>query len=243
MGARARKRGNWSRVLLDICTQRDYLDAGGIVQVANLDTLVPNLKKIFSWARSARLSAVSSVESHRRSEPLKGFPLHCIDDTRGQEKVDYSLIRPFLLIEADNYLSLPPDLRQNYRQLIFRKRGRDVLTNPKADRFLTQLDCDEFIILGVGLERTIRSLALGLLARHKPVTVVSDACGYWSAADADLALRQMSAKTIKLVTTEELTATPVAEPVRARTTRRNVRNRHHPETKPASGRTKSNVTG
>jgi len=59
------------------------------------------------------------------------------------------------------------------------------LSNPKADRFLTHWRPEEYIIVGVGLERAIRGLALGLLARHKTVTVVTDACGYWSSGDAD----------------------------------------------------------
>jgi nicotinamidase-related amidase len=198
----------WGRVLIDVCTQRDFLDPGAILQVANRDAIIPRLRLIFDWARKQRIGMVSAVESHRPTEPLAGFPLHCIDGTRGQHKLDFGYIRPWLLVEVDNTLALPPDLREQYQQLIFRKRARDVLGNPKADRFLTQMQADEFIIFGVGLERAIRALALGLLGRQKQVTVVSDACGYWSAADADLALRQLAAKHIRLVTAEELTAPP-----------------------------------
>jgi nicotinamidase-related amidase len=207
MGNEGRKI-KWNRVLVDICTQRDFLDPGGILQVANREAVVPRIEQVFQWAQRAGIGTFSSVESHRPSEPLAGFPLHCIDGTAGQEKLPFGFLQPWILVEVDNCLSLPPDLRENYHQLIFRKRARDVLSNPKADRFLTQLSADEFILFGVGLERAIRSLALGLLARHKTVTVVGDACGYWSAADADLALRQLAAKHIKIVSAEELTAPP-----------------------------------
>jgi hypothetical protein len=77
------------------------------------------------------------------------------------------------------------------------------------------MDAEEFIIFGVGLEQAIRVLALGLLARHKTVTVVGDACGFWSSADADLALRQLGAKAIRVVSTEELTAPPAPPAVRS----------------------------
>jgi nicotinamidase-related amidase len=202
----------WNRVLIDICTQRDFLDPGAILQVANREAVLPSLERVFAWARRSRIGTFSSVESHRPFEPLAGFPLHCIDGTPGQEKVSFTFIKPWILVEVDNTLALPPNLREEYHQLIFRKRAREVLSNPKADRFLTQLDADEFIIIGVGLERSIKTLALGLLARHKSVTVVSDACGYWSAADADLALRQSAAKGVRIVSSEELTAPPPAEP-------------------------------
>lgn len=201
----------WERVLVDICTQRDFLDPGAILQVANREALIPQLEQVFAWVRRARVGVFSSVESHRPSEPLAGFPLHCIDGTPGQEKVAFTRVQPWILVEVDNTLALPPNLREEYHQLIFRKRAREVLSNPKADRFLTQLDAEEFIILGVGLETSIKTLALGLLARHKRVTVVVDACGFWSAADSDLAARQLAAKGIRIVTAEELTAPP-AEP-------------------------------
>lgn len=202
----------WSRVLIDVCTQRDFLDPGAILQVANRDTLIPRLEQIFAWADRVNQGVVSSMESHRPTEPAAG-PLHCIDGTVGQLKPAFAYLAPWILIEADNSLALPLDLRDRYRQLVFRKRSRDVLGNPKADRFLTSLKADEFIILGVGIERAIRTLALGLLARHKTVTVIGDACGYWSAGDADLSLRQLAAKHIRIATADEITA-DVPIPVR-----------------------------
>jgi nicotinamidase-related amidase len=217
----------WNRVVLDVCTQHDFLAPGAILQVANIETLVPNLGRIFEWVRSADLAVVSLLESHRPSEPLREFPLHCIDGTAGQEKMAFTLLDARIVVETDNYLSLPPDLREKHRQLIFRKRTRDILGNPKAERFLTQLKPDEYIIIGVGVERAIRSLALGLLARHKTVTVVTDACGYWSAADADLASRQLAAKGIRLTTVGEITK-PVPAVKRTGLRLRRGRRRHHP---------------
>ena len=233
MGA-PRRPFRWKRVLIDVCTQHDYLDPQAILQVVNQESLVKNLRNVFHWVRTSGIAVASIVESHRPSEPSNGFPLHCIDGQHGQEKLSFTIVRPSTVVENDNYLSLPPDLKKNYRQLIFRKRNRDILSNPKADRFLTTHNADEFILVGVGLERAIRSLALGLLARHKPVTVVSDACGYWSDGDGDLALLQLGAKGIRLVTTAELMAPP--EPVVRHTSsiRRRVRDRHHPTaSKPA----------
>lgn len=222
----------WDRVLIDICTQRDYLDAGGILQVANRDKLLPVLKETFRWARSEQLPIVSCVESHRPSEPLGGFPLHCIDGTPGQEKVTFSVLQPSIVVETDNYLSLPPDLTTKYRQIIFRKRTRDLLSNPKADRFLTQSTSELFILFGVGLEHAIKSLALGLLARHKSVAVISDACGYWSSADADLSLRQLSAKGVRLLTLEQFKAERPAPRPRVRPAA--LVDRHNPAERPAA---------
>jgi nicotinamidase-related amidase len=201
---------------------------------------------VIEWGTEGELAVVSVIESHRAMEPIHDAPLHCIDDTPGQSKLDFTLLEPRILIETDNYLSLPPDLHEHYRQLIFRKRTRDILGNPKADRFLTQLMADEVIIIGVGLERAIKGLALGLLARHHHVTVVSDACGQWSQADADLALRQLGAKGVTLLTTAELTATPATPaPVsRFRRSRRRVPSRrHHPVESTGSPVARREITG
>lgn len=229
---------NWNRVLIDICTQQDFLKPGSILQVANVEALIPNLREVFAWARSARIPVVSSVESHRATEPANGFPMHCIDGTSGQAKLDFTLISPWVLVETDNYLSLPPGLRKKYHQLIFRKRTHDVLSNPKADRFLTQLKAEEFIIFGVGIERAIKSLALGLLARHKRVAVVTDACGCWSAGDAELATRQLGAKGIRLLTAAELVE-PEPAPKRSGIRARRMRRRHHSARSSLARRTRS----
>ena len=231
MGGSRGKAISWRRVLVDICTQNDYLEAGAILQVTNRENLIPHLHRVFGWARTQHVAVVSVIESHRPTEPLNGTDLHCVDGTNGQRKPEYTLFEPRLLVEADNSLSLPPDLTKNYRQLLFRKRARDILGNPKADRFLTHLQAEEFILFGVGLERTIRGLALGLLARHKKVTVISDACGVWNPADAVLVLRQLAAKGIKLMTTEALTSPP---PLPATAPRRiiyhgRVLRRYHPD--------------
>ncbi len=218
---------NWRRVLLDICTQEDYLGPRGVVPVANRDSMVENLRDVFRWVQSNRVPVVSAMESHRRSELSNEFPLHCIDGTPGQRKLPFTLLSPILAVEADNYLSLPPDIMTAYRQVVFRKRSREFLSNPKADRFLTQLRTDEIIIVGIGLDRTLKSLALGLLARHKPaVTVVTDACGFWSAADADLATRQLAAKGVRVVRTAELVVPPpvvTPRPSRSRRSRSRIK--------------------
>jgi len=217
----------WKRVLVDVCTQRDFLTLGSPLQVANLDAVLAGLQRVFEWASCSKTAVVSLVESHRPSEPIRGFQLHCVDDTPGQEKLPFTLLSPRATVETDNFLSLPPDLPENNRQVIFRKRTRDILSNPKAERFLTLLRPDEYIIVGTGLERAIRGLALGLLARHKAVTVVTDACGYWSGADAELVFRQLGAKGIKLTTVEEITK-PQPVPAKRTVARLRRSRRHHP---------------
>jgi len=212
------------RVLIDLATQHDFLSPSGALPVANREQVVPKLRRVMRWARSAKVPIVSAIEAHRPTDAFNGLPRHCVDGTPGQDKLAFTLMRKRILVEADNSFGLPYNVLTRYRQVIFRKRAPDFLSNPKADRLLTELTPGQYILIGVGLESWIRSLALGLLARHKTVTVVADACGYWDAAYGDLALRQMEAKGCRLISAAELTGQmPARAAVRSRSSGRRTR--------------------
>ncbi len=135
---------------------------------------------------------------------MTSAPVHCVDGSTGQQKMPFTRFPQCARIEVDNTLSIPLDLFRRFQQVLFRIRTDDLLNNPKADRFVTQLPVKEFVVYGNALEYSVKALVLGLLARDKVVTVVQDACGFWNPAAADLAIRQMEAKGAQLVTVDEL---------------------------------------
>ena len=202
----ARRNGRYLPcVLVDLNTQGDFLSTSGACRVHNAETLVPAVRRVIAWAKWHHVPVISSIDSHRLTEaPHDGFPQHCIDGTQGQKKLPCTVFASHVRIEGDNTLAMPVDLFRRYQQVIFRKRTHDLFGNPKADRFLTQLPTEEYILFGVGLEFSIKALALGLLARHKAVTVVADTCGFWNRNEANFALRQMGAKGVSLITVDEL---------------------------------------
>jgi len=195
----------WECVLIDLNTQRDFLDPLAKCLVRNGRELIPAVRRVIAWAKWNHVPVVSAMDCHRDGESAHdGFPRHCIDGTAGQRKIPVTLFGSHIRIEADCTLATPLDLFNKYQQVIFHKRTHDLFANPKADRFLTQLRAEEFVLFGVGLEFSVEALALGLLARNRRVTVVADCCGYWNASEADLALRRMHAKGADLVTVEQL---------------------------------------
>ncbi|MBN1341957.1 MAG: isochorismatase family protein [Phycisphaerae bacterium] len=197
------------RILIDVATQRDFLVTNAPMAIEHREEIVPRIRALMGWARAQEIPVVSCIQACRPGEDTNGRPRHCVDDTPGQSKLPFTLMQKRLLIEADNSYTVPIDILTTHRQVIFRKRTEDMLANPKADRLLNDLHPDRFIIFGVGLESWIRILALGLLARQKQVSVVRDACGFWDSVAADLALRQLEAKGVQILQTDELT---VAEP-------------------------------
>ena len=194
------------RVLIDVDTQYDFLSEAGAFPVSDRDRAVKGVRRIMSWARANRVPIISSIDTHPENETFKDVPMHCVEGSQGQKKIPCTLMRQRRLVCTDTMLSIPKDLLVDVRQVIFRKRNDNFFSNPKADRLLTTLEAEEIIICGVGLERCIRSLALGLLARHKLVTVVPEACGRWNSVDADLASRLIEAKGARIVTLDELGA-------------------------------------
>jgi len=181
-------------ILLDIDTQRDFLDRSGAFPILDRQSLLNNLRKVFVLARSYHVPIISSLDTHRPDDWFRGLPKHCIEGSSGYKKVALTIMRNHTVIDANNTLDLPPDLLSNYRQILLRKRTPDFLENPKADRLLSHLSPELFILFGVGMELTIRSLALALIARGKQVACIPEACGYWNETDADLAQRLIAAK-------------------------------------------------
>ena len=192
-------------VTVDLNTQQDFCAPNGAYPVANLDDLLPALRRVIAWTKRNYAPMVSSLDSHRPYDlPEANLPIHCVDGSKGQRKIPFTVFPLNVHIEVDNTLAIPLDLFGQHQQVVFRLRTEDLLTNPKADRFLTQLPTEEFIVFGNSTESAVKALVLGLLARHKKVSVIADACGYWNKASADLALRQMAAKGARLITVDEL---------------------------------------
>lgn len=195
----------YPNVLVDIDTQMDFLARNGRRPVNNLDVL-ENVEKVFHWGRRHRITFISSLDLHRSTDPRRDVPEHCMFGTPGAEKMPLTLLTRRILVETDDTINLPPDVLTRYRQVLFVKRGDDLTRNPKADRLLSEIQASNFILFGVGLEESIRILALELLARKRNVWVVQDACGYWDLQAADLAARQIAAKNGRILTTADLFA-------------------------------------
>jgi len=198
-----------SDVFLDVCTQRDYLLSGGARVCVNAADVLANLKRLMAFARWEKVPTLSCVEG-RRPDEVRGIPNpDCVLGTPGQQKIGFTLLPSRTVVESNNSLAVPLDILEHTQQAILIKRHRDPFTNPKLDRLLTEMPARRFVVFGVPLESSIRLLILGLLLRLRKVTLVADACGYWSPNEAEMALRHLSAKGCEIVTTEQLIQTTI----------------------------------
>ena len=192
-------------VVVDMNTQTDFCSVGGAHPVMNHESLIRELRRVIAWTKRNGVPVVSSVDSHReRDIQHVDYPPCCVDGSNGQTKVSFTIMPRSARVEVDNTLSIPLNLFSTFQQLLFRMRDGDLLSNPKADRFLTQLPTRQFLVVGNVLEKAVKTLVLGLLTRHKEVAVVVEACGYWNKPTSELALRQMVAKGATLISVDDL---------------------------------------
>ncbi len=177
----------------------------GACPVLDVMGLCRCLRRVVAWVKRNQVPVISTLDLHRSVETHGSpSPARCVEGTVGQSKLDFTLLPNRLFVAGDNTLSVPTDLFGRHQQVIFPQRSRDLFANPKADRFITQLDAAEFIITGAVAEYEVKAVVLGLLARAKRVTILSDVCGAWSKSEMELSLRQMYAKGANVIAAEEL---------------------------------------
>ena len=190
-------------LLLDIDTQKDFLLAEGKLCVKNHSEVLANIRRIMAWSRREHIPIISTAEVHPNNNGESAFA-YCIDGTKGQRKISYTLISNRASFPADDLNALPADLWYSYRQIILHKRCTDPFEEPRIERLLSEIQAENFIVMGAGTEDAVKVTALGLLHRSKKVSIIVDALGSYNEKEAKLALRKMKAKGAKLIETKDL---------------------------------------
>jgi len=127
-----------------------------------------------------------------------------VDGSEGQKKIPQTLLKRYISFDATDCTDLLPEIFNEYEQVIFCKRRFDPFMEPRADRMLSECSADEFILVGALTEGAVRATALGLLSRHKHVTIVIDAVGSCSKTAGKLTLRILKERGAKLVRAETI---------------------------------------
>jgi nicotinamidase-related amidase len=193
------------QVLLDINTQRDYLLANGHDCIRNHRRVLTHIRRMMAWARIHDVPIISTCQVHTYGNGNGNGNGHTdCNGANGSKKVPYTLVANRICFAPDTNTDLPRDLLRQYQQVIFHKRCLDPFDEPRIDRLLTEMKAGEFILIGTSTEGEIQAAALGLLQRHRHVTVVVDAIGSRDLHEAHMALRKMDAKGAHLVETRKL---------------------------------------
>lgn len=192
------------RVIVDIDSQREFFLAEGSHCVRNHRRVLANMRRIMAWARLSNVRVISTVRDFMGSDDHMGDGQ---GDLNGYEKISYTMRNKYISFSANGCTDLPRDIFRNYEQVILHKRCIDPFAEPRADRMLSEIRVDEFLIIGALTEASVKSTVLGLLARRKRVTILTDAIGGRDRGAAEIALRQMQAKGAKLMEVKSLVGT------------------------------------
>ena len=187
------------RVLIDIDTQKDLLMADGCACIRNHRRVLTNIRRIMAWARTHNVPIVSTLQINMNPKAN-----YCVEDTRGTQKISYTVRKDHVSFAADGYTDLPREIFKDHDQIILAKRTFDPFEEPRAERVLTELHADELIVIGAVTETSVKATVLGLLQRGKRVVVIDDAIGSHDKNAAEIAIRQMQAKGARFVETKSL---------------------------------------
>jgi nicotinamidase-related amidase len=154
------------RFLIDIDTQRDFLLAEGGACVRNHRTVLAHIRRVMAWARRENIPIISTTEIYPNNNGASVTD-YCLAGTDGQKKIPYTLLSNRVSFPADDNAFLPVNLLQTYRQVILRKRSIDPFAEPRIDRLLSEVQADEFILIGAGAAGAVKATVLGLLQQGK----------------------------------------------------------------------------
>lgn len=202
---RAMMKPRKQRIIVDVDTQNHFFLDNGPLCVRDHEAVLANIQRIMAWAHAIHMRMVSTVQVctnntvYCNSYALGGFSARKLKCTLRSKRIRFN---------AADCTDVPRGLLERYNQVILHKRSFDPFDEPRADRVLTELEADEFILVGTPAEGAVKATALGLLARGKNVAVAVDATGSLNSTAARRALRRLRTKGAKCITTEMLLGRP-----------------------------------
>ncbi|HUU13846.1 MAG TPA: isochorismatase family cysteine hydrolase [Terriglobia bacterium] len=192
-------------VFLDIDTQVDFMLPGGSLYVPGAEDIVPNLKKLMTYAWERQIPVISSADAHPPDDPsFSEWPPHCVVGTPGQERIPQTQL-PSPTVIPNRPGAFSPPARWT-GQFIVEKQEYDVSTNANFDAVLASLGRRRFIAFGVATDYCVRWSALNLRKRGIPVDLVADAIKPITEKGGREALEEMAAAGIRQVKVAEVCA-------------------------------------
>ena len=197
-----------ARVFIDVDTQRDFMYPHGADYFPQAGQIAPQVARLFRCARNQGYPVISTTMCLRNHGPAAQRPGNgCVEGTNGQKKPAFALLAKRASFGPNGNTDLPSGLLHRCQQLIFEKRGANPFEHPKFERLLNQMQVVEYVVFGLATEQAVKHTVMGLLARGQQVRLVIDATAGRNGHETEMALRQMMAKGVRVITAQELAPT------------------------------------
>lgn len=191
-------------IFFDVDTQRDFMDPDGALYVPQAELVRPNIERLLLGAGKAGITTVSSRCAHEEGDAeFEIFPPHCLEGTRGAERIFPGLpALPRLEIAAEAGAD-PAALLLPATHYLVKKKAFDLFSN----RWLEGLrERGAFrgricVVFGVATDYCVRACGLGLAAAGARVLLVEDAIRGVAPETTEKTLDEMRAAGIEFITT------------------------------------------
>lgn len=194
-------------IFFDVDTQHDFMDRDGALYVPDAEAIKPHIEQLLRAASRGRITTVSSRCAHSPGDPeFAVFPPHCLDGTRGAERIFPDLPA---LPRREVAVDAPPDPQAQLAtatHYIVKKKVYDLFSNVwlndlRARGLFKDQAC---VVFGVATDYCVRACGLGLAEAGAKVLLVEDAIRGVAAESMVQTLAEFRAAGVAFTTTEEV---------------------------------------
>lgn len=194
-------------IFFDVDTQRDFMDGDGALYVPDAETIRPNIERLLRAAGEHKITTISSRCAHEPNDPeFEVFPPHCIDGTRGADRIFANLPalpRQEIAVNAaaDAQTRLRPATHYIVRKKVFDLFSNQWLAGLRESGAFKDESC---VVFGVATDYCVRACALGLAGAGARVWLVEDAIRGVAAETTSRTIDEMRAAGVEFTATDEV---------------------------------------
>jgi nicotinamidase/pyrazinamidase len=205
---------------MDVDTQEDFMLPGGaLARMPNVARIIPNLKRIFDYAKERRITVLLATDAHVPDDPefsKYNFPAHCVVGTTGQLRIPETDLPPTLVIpnRPDSFLAPLPEV--DHLVVMVEKQHFSVGTNPNFSALIAALGPCHIVATGVASGGCVKQSILSLLELGASVSIVVDAVGPDIHEEMGrAAIEELGSLGVRAVTTEDVCSGALEDQLRS----------------------------
>lgn len=163
-------------IFFDVDTQCDFMYNDGKLYVPDAEKIIPNLKKITGFAEKNNICVIASTDKHKISDweiASKTFPPHCMAGTKGQKKIDETMLNNFSSVPNKKLNIKKIRQLKEKNRLIIEKQQYTAFSNPNLKSILK--GTKKAYVYGVATDYCVKAAVLGLKRLGVETYVVKDA--------------------------------------------------------------------
>lgn len=194
-------------IFFDVDTQHDFMDRDGALYVPDAESIRPQIERLLRVAGERKITTISSRCAHQPGDPeFEIFPPHCVDGTRGAERIFSALPqlpRHEIAVDAEADRQARIELATHY---IVKKKVFDMFSNAWLDGLRREgaFSDRECVVFGVATDYCVRACGMGLAQAGARVLLVEDAIRGVAADTTEDTIEAMRAAGVELVTMAEV---------------------------------------